>query len=41
MTKKKNGVREMMHRSENIVEETEAEIDVKRVRLRWRLCRGL
>lgn len=34
MTKKKNRVREMMHRSENIVEETEAEIDVKSVRLR-------
>lgn len=34
MTKKKNTVKEMMHRSENMVEEREAEIDVKRVRLR-------
>lgn len=37
----RNSVREMMHTCEERVEEREAEIDIKRVRLRQRLWRGL
>ena len=41
MTKQKNKVRELMHTSEDGVEEREAQVDVRRVRLRQRLWRGL
>lgn len=41
MAKQKNKVREVVHTSEARVEEREAEIDVRGVRLKQKLWRGL